>query len=785
MLRNCPRASTLLTREISYPQIIDRAFLVIAIAALIGLPAQSIHNYQTFHSYRDFIDFDVSILTVLRGGSIDAMVNFSRRFNPILVALLPLYALWSDPRILLVLQSLGIAAAVFPLYWFARRQIGYLLALMVTLVYLVHPSIHGVNSQAIFYEIKLAIPLLSFALYFLLRERHVPFLICLGVSCLLKQEISFIAVGFAAYIFFVQRKRALGLGLAAAGAGLALFIIQFLYPFLTQGRPYPSFGERYAYLGNTLEEVVISLIQRPHLALQEMTAPLKIVFIQSLLDPLAWLPLVGLEVFSISLPAWAYTLLSALRLQVDPLTYYQSPLLPFLFFGTVASIRRLLHLQIPQRLRKTLTEPHARALALCALLFVSSQLYLPSIWTRILNPFAFTLDEHTLLGYRLMQQIPPQTTVVAQSEFYIPLSIERKYSRVLLLTPGDDYRGVDYIFGDSTRFWYGFHKVTFEQWRASGYFDPVIEQDGYFLLRRKPSIDPTRQFDNGWALVGYAATHSSFTRPSGLQFGNQVTLLGYAPVPGDKIRGGELLRLVVEWRAEQDIHDRYAVLVHVVDERGIVWAQDDREPIIPTDRWRAGDIVRDQFTFFLPRPMPPGNYNIVMGLWDPHLGKRLEVRDAQQQSSGIEGCLGAMQVEKDTTSTEAGLFLIEQPLYVDMHEVRLLGSTAIPQKLTPGEELAVGLYWRARGGKPRGDYVVSVQLRDALGRIAFEETNRPAAGAYPTTLWQPGEVLLDWHILTLPANLAEGDYTFWVVLRDVTERAELGGVQIAQISIER
>ncbi|MDE3091181.1 MAG: hypothetical protein KGJ80_17565, partial [Chloroflexota bacterium] len=280
-------------------------------------------------------------------------------------------------------------------------------------------------------------------------------------------------------------------------------------------------------------------------------------------------------------------------------------------------------------------------------------------------------------------------------------------------------------------------------------------------------------------------TPNSLLRPSGVRFGESITLLGYAPIPSRTIQGGETLRLIVEWRANQDIRNRYVILAHVFDDRGHLWARDDREPargFTPTDRWKAGDIVRDEHTFDLPRTMPPGDYQIIVGIWDPTSGISLEARDRQDKDLGVRVALGSIQVTKDHTSIPASFLAIEHPLYVDMGEIRLIGFAPLPQTVAPGEGMQIGLYWRARE-KPRDDYAVSVQLRDAEGRVAFEQTERPAAGSYPTTLWSAGEVLLDWHDLSVPSSLAPGKYNLTVVLLSEKDRRVLGEASIGQMSV--
>lgn len=757
------------------PRRIDRGFAAVVWLALLGSVAYSLHSYTTFGSFRDFVDYDTSLLHLLSGGSIETMVNFGRRFNPIMLALVPLYAVWRDPRILLVLQSVGLVAAVLPLYWFARRRLGHALAFVIALTYLMFPAVQAIN-RPVLYEIKLAIPLFAFATFFLLRKRYLPFLACLAVALLLKQEVAFTALGFAAYIFFAQRQRGLGLGIAASASALAIFVIQFLYPWLSHGQAYPQFDERYAYLGHSLSAVLTTLFTQPQVVLQHILIPPKLDFIANLLVPLALTPLLGADILLISLPAWTYTLLSDLPQQFDLNQYYQAPLLPFLFFATVVGLRRLIDGRSSRAARSTATSRRKFALAL--LLAVSAQLYLPSVWARVIDPSNFMLDPHTRLGYQLMQQIPAGATVAAQSEFYIPLTTTRRYT-VQEFAPHVDYRSTDYLFGDTTRFWYDYHRATWEHWRASGYFELVAAQDGYFLLKRQ-AIDRARQTDTGWAVLGLLDAPNPLLQSSKITYGGDLTLLGYALVPDRSLSGGDTLRLILEWQAVRKIDERYTMLAQLVDEQGHLWAEDDHAPLdgsLPTDRLKAGDLLRDEYVLALPRTMPPGIFQLTIGLWNQRGGVSLAAQDAQGMPLGIRPPIEHVQVARNSAPFPASYLAIEQPLNVAMREAQLLGLTSLPRQIAPGDQLEIGVYWLAKT-KPSGDYAVTAQLLDAQGKVVAEQTSRPAAGAYPTTLWQPGEILLDWHDLTVPPNFSSARYQLKVILRDAITQKEIGNVTV-------
>jgi hypothetical protein len=118
--------------------------------------------------------------------------------------------------------------------------------------------------------------------------------------------------------------------------------------------------------------------------------------------------------------------------------------------------------------------------------------------------------------------------------------------------------------------------------------------------------------------------------------------------------------------------------------------------------------LADQFTLSIPPTLPTGAYRVVLNVND---------------SRDID--LDTVTIDKDTRSYTAGSLAIAERFQVDMREIRLLGYTSIPATVAPGDLLSLGLYWCARG-KPQGDYVVTVQLRDVRGQVALDQTARPA-----------------------------------------------------------
>jgi hypothetical protein len=225
-------------------------------------------------------------------------------------------------------------------------------------------------------------------------------------------------------------------------------------------------------------------------------------------------------------------------------------------------------------------------------------------------------------------------------------------------------------------------------------------------------------------------------------------------------------------------------LQDVKDREWVVGRDFYQNPILPCKQ--ISDSLSDQKTatvaFPLPVTLPAGTYRIVMSLYDRAEHSSVIAYDDFGRALGDPLQITTVLLAKDTASITANELTIENRLFVDMQEMRFLGFTNLPSQIARGDNLDIGLYWRARS-KPRGDYVVSVQLRDALDNVLVEQTARPAEDTYPTTQWQSGEVLLDWHRITVPLDIPPGEYSLSVILRDAEHDQIIGDARFYAISI--
>ena len=69
----------------------------------------------------------------------------------------------------------------------------------------------------------------------------------------------------------------------------------------------------------------------------------------------------------------------------------------------------------------------------------------------------------------------------------------------------------------------------------------------------------------------------------------------------------------------------------------------------------------------------------------------------------------------------------------------------------PGGQIRVFPYWRVERTLDR-DYHTYVHLLDEGGQPIAQSDHRPGQEYYPSSMWQPGETLLDVHVLPIPAE---------------------------------
>ena len=100
-----------------------------------------------------------------------------------------------------------------------------------------------------------------------------------------------------------------------------------------------------------------------------------------------------------------------------------------------------------------------------------------------------------------------------------------------------------------------------------------------------------------------------------IEFDEKI-VLDSAEIRQSAFRSGGAIALRLNWRALESIDTRYVVFVHLVDDPAAPpLSQQDREPFVPTVEWVPGVEVSDPHQVDIPVELPPGLYQIRVGLY--------------------------------------------------------------------------------------------------------------------------------------------------------------------------
>lgn len=235
-----------------------------------------------------------------------------------------------------------------------------------------------------------------------------------------------------------------------------------------------------------------------------------------------------------------------------------------------------------------------------------------------------------------------------------------------------------------------------------------------------------------------------------VRFEDGIRLAGYGL--DDMAHPGNALRLALLWEGEGPTARRYKVFAHLVDDDGFLWGQHDAEPAggsRPTTAWRKGETVTDRHGIVVAWGTPPGSYHVEVGLYDGETGARFPlVGDTSDRV-----LLGPVTVAKGSMLAPplegtVPLSLTYGPLRLRGYELRRVGSDALTTRFRRGDAAHLTLLWETEEALER-DFNMRLSLVDKVGDYVFEETGSTVWRRYPTSRWEPGELVRDQHRLLL------------------------------------
>jgi len=300
---------------------------------------------------------------------------------------------------------------------------------------------------------------------------------------------------------------------------------------------------------------------------------------------------------------------------------------------------------------------------------------------------------------------------------------------------------------------------------------PALEP---LMTRLLEPVDQLLAPDGSVAAVIYRLKPEAVTQeaaaPVQAPFSDEVAALDWS-LPTTAPRD-QLLQVLVHWRVLRPVAEGRTFTLHLVDENDVLWAQGGEMGYL-SEQWRAGDTVYQLFTVALPPGLPAGPYRARLILGREAGGILPVYQNGRLADTALT--LGTV------TLTSAGARL-EPPLpgvsFGGLFTATVQSAT--PQTAVPGGKVHLAVRWQA-ALRPAQEYTATVTLTDAAGAAA-QQYEFPLAYRYPTTDWQPGEVVQTVYVLPL-RGVASGDYQITLHVTGLSGALDLG--QLALTGGER
>jgi uncharacterized membrane protein len=394
--------------------------LALAAASTVGYALYAISEHIHFLTDYDLAIADqavwhYSLFQTPEITTIPPTVNMlGDHFSPILILLAPLYWVWSDPQMLLLVQAGLIGASIVPVFLFAQPRLGRAGAYLLAAAYALFWGISAAVGYQ-FHEVAFAPLLIALCILFADRRQWTAFFISLGALLLVKESMSILVVFIGLWLL---SSRELRLGTITVGVGIAWYLltVDLVIPAFAGGAGYTHWT--YTAFGSDAPSAVAHIATHPISPFQELVN-----------DPekrrtLAYLvlPFLGLFLCSrlalLCIPLVAQQMFSASPLFWGTDFHYWLPIAPVLAMGAADGFNNLIGWLKFERSR-------AAWGALVSAIFLLANLGLATkfpLWTMAKPGFSLSATTTDRSKQRLLDAVPRDASVTASAHLLPHLS---------------------------------------------------------------------------------------------------------------------------------------------------------------------------------------------------------------------------------------------------------------------------------------------------------------------------------------------------------------------------
>jgi 4-amino-4-deoxy-L-arabinose transferase-like glycosyltransferase len=249
-------------------------------------------------------------------------------------------------------------------------------------------------------------------------------------------------------------------------------------------------------------------------------------------------------------------------------------------------------------------------------------------------------------------------------------------------------------------------------------------------------------------------------RPANVVWDDAIRLVGTAVSPHKAT--DQSIRVTACWQAKSAMSTNYTLFIRLLDANFNSLGQRDTHPglgTFPTTLWQPSTTFCDTYPIPITAELTaPTVVNIDLGFNDP----TTDVPLPSFTETGEPVSQVIIDQIKLLPPSPQAIPQIQYQLNAQFAQgVQLIGYNLSAIEIHSADKMTLELVWQADG--PLDDsYTVFAHLLDDEGNIITQADGLPRNGRYPTSFWGAGDVIIDPHTFTLPADAPSGPTTLRV-----------------------
>ncbi len=343
-------------RQLNWVRVAWLLLILVTLVYAIVMGYESVLRYDMFKATAfDLGNMDQAIWNTLHGRFLvwtnqgdnyfGPPTRLAQHVEPILLLLSLLYTFHSDPRILLVFQTLVLASGALPVFLLTRKHLPDwpMLAVVMTFAYLISPALLGVNIFD-FHPLALATPLLLYAILAITYKHYFWFVIACVLAAATKEEIPTVVALLGFLAIWKYKIPRLGSILFIGGILCTLIAVVIIEPHFYPGTQHNTFWYRYEALGSSPGAAIVNILFHPWVLVTTLVTFDRIYYLLNIFRATGFLALLAPEWLLPTLPEFAINLFGGDKLLYTGIYQYNAAIIPFLMMSSIIGLQRVVKL---------------------------------------------------------------------------------------------------------------------------------------------------------------------------------------------------------------------------------------------------------------------------------------------------------------------------------------------------------------------------------------------------------------------------------------------------------